>query len=241
MGLPVGVVGAAPVVPQRDTIELEQRGVNHDASREASISGSTLDEDGEASSPSAEHVDVSKAEGDFAVSVAPQAMATSPADLFALASQALTREFSRRSSHFRSHDGEKDLEAEGDDASEDFNLLAYLRNEEAQYDAAGFKRKVVGVSWDKLNVTGSGGMKVRVSLCGPLGLQLFADFATARQMNIRTFPDAVKEAVLWPLIKFFQITKTGPFKLSPINILHEFDGCLKPGEMCLVLGRPGSG
>ncbi|KWU42587.1 hypothetical protein RHOSPDRAFT_20945 [Rhodotorula sp. JG-1b] len=146
-------------------------------------------------------------------------MATSPADLFALASQALTREFSRRSSHFRSHDGEKDLEAEGDDASEDFNLLAYLRNEEAQYDAAGFKRKVVGVSWDKLNVTGSGGMK----------------------MNIRTFPDAVKEAVLWPLIKFFQITKTGPFKLSPINILHEFDGCLKPGEMCLVLGRPGSG
>lgn len=62
-----------------------------------------------------------------------------------------------------------------------------------------------------------------------------------RQMNIRTFPDAVKEAVLWPLIKFFQITKTGPFKPSPINILHEFDGCLKPGEMCLVLGRPGSG
>lgn len=67
MGLPIGVVGAAPVVPQRDAIELEQRGVNHGASPDASISGSTLDDDGQASSPSAEHVDVSKAEADFAV------------------------------------------------------------------------------------------------------------------------------------------------------------------------------
>ena len=67
MGLPVGVVGAAPVVPQRDTIELEQRGVNHGASLEGSISGSTLEDDRGASSPSAEHVDVSKAEADFAV------------------------------------------------------------------------------------------------------------------------------------------------------------------------------
>lgn len=67
------------------------------------------------------------------------------------------------------------------------------------------------------------------------------DEAASEQMNIRTFPDAVKEAVLWPLIKGMQITQTGPFKPSPINILHEFDGCLKPGEMCLVLGRPGSG
>lgn len=73
MSLPIGVVGAAPVVPQRDTIELEQRGVNHGASPDASISGSTLEDDGEASSPSAEHVDVSKAEADFAVSRAPQA------------------------------------------------------------------------------------------------------------------------------------------------------------------------
>lgn len=67
MGLPVGVVGAAPVVPQRDTIELEQRGVNHGASTDASISGSTLEDGDEASGPSAERVDVSKAEADFAV------------------------------------------------------------------------------------------------------------------------------------------------------------------------------
>ena len=34
---------------------------------------------------------------------------------------------------------------------------------------------------------------------------------------------------------------TGKFAGEPKNLLHEFDGCLKPGEMCLVLGRPGSG
>jgi ATP-binding cassette subfamily G (WHITE) protein 2 (SNQ2) len=58
---------------------------------------------------------------------------------------------------------------------------------------------------------------------------------------IRTFPDAVKEAMLWPLIKFWKTTKTGPFKVQAKDLLNEFDGCLKPGEMCLVLGRPGSG
>jgi ATP-binding cassette subfamily G (WHITE) protein 2 (SNQ2) len=46
---------------------------------------------------------------------------------------------------------------------EDFDLLAYLRNEDEQRDSAGFKRKVIGVSWSKLNVQGNGGMKVRFS------------------------------------------------------------------------------
>ncbi|GAA5991262.1 hypothetical protein JCM10908_003228 [Rhodotorula pacifica] len=200
MGLPVGVVGAAPVVPQHDTVQMEkQQATGASGSPGESVSGSTLDEgDRESQREGVEGVNVSKAEAEFA---------------------ALRRELSRRSSQFRNGVGEKDHESEGQDASEDFDLLSYLRNEEEQYDAAGFKRKVVGVSWDKLHVTGNGGM----------------------QMNIRTFPDAVKEAVLWPLVKVMQITKTGPFKLDPKNVLHEFDGCLKPGEMCLVLGRPGSG
>lgn len=60
-------------------------------------------------------------------------------------------------------------------------------------------------------------------------------------MHIRTFPDAIMEAVMWPVIKFMKTTKTGWFKPSPKDLLREFDGCLKPGEMCLVLGRPGSG
>lgn len=74
--------------------------------------------------------------------------------------QDLRRELSRRSSLYRTKTGHKDVEKEGSEDSEDFDLLAYLRDEADQYDAAGFKRKVVGVSWDKLNVTGAGGMKV---------------------------------------------------------------------------------
>lgn len=66
-------------------------------------------------------------------------------------------------------------------------------------------------------------------------------FIVLLQIFIRTFPDAIKEAVLWPVIKFWKVTKTGPFKASPRNLLQSFDGCLKPGELCLVLGRPGSG
>jgi ATP-binding cassette subfamily G (WHITE) protein 2 (SNQ2) len=32
-----------------------------------------------------------------------------------------------------------------------------------------------------------------------------------------------------------------PFATKPKTILHKNSGLLKPGEMCLVLGRPGSG
>lgn len=65
--------------------------------------------------------------------------------------QELRRQYSRQSSLHRIKSGQKDLEKEGSNDSEDFDLLAYLRGESDQYDAAGFKRKVVGVSWDKLN------------------------------------------------------------------------------------------
>ncbi|GAA5969290.1 hypothetical protein JCM8115_006751 [Rhodotorula mucilaginosa] len=198
-GLPGAIAGPGLGPHEAVAAHSTQEEPIHEKAGVESASASTLNGGDEASQGRAgEGVNVRKAEQEFAD---------------------LRRELSRRSSLYRTKTGHKDVEKEGSEDSEDFDLLAYLRDEADQYDAAGFKRKVVGVSWDKLNVTGAGGMK----------------------MNIRTFPDAVKEAVLWPLIKFFQITKTGPFKPSPINILHEFDGCLKPGEMCLVLGRPGSG
>ncbi|GAA5923733.1 uncharacterized protein JCM15063_003745 [Sporobolomyces koalae] len=130
----------------------------------------------------------------------------------------LRRELSRHSSAHRNKTGEKDLEKEGED-DDDFDLLSYLQGQQTKADEAGMHRKVVGVSWTGLTVVGAGGMKI----------------------FIRTFPDAVKEAILWPVIKFWKITGTGPFKASPRNLLENFDGCLKPGELCLVLGRPGSG
>ncbi|GAA5882789.1 hypothetical protein JCM16303_002456 [Sporobolomyces ruberrimus] len=130
----------------------------------------------------------------------------------------LRRELSRQSSAHRNKNGNKDAEKEGED-DDDFDLLSYLQGQQSKADEAGMHHKVVGVSWTDLTVVGAGGMKI----------------------FIRTFPDAIKEAVLWPVIKFWKVTKTGPFKASPRNLLQSFDGCLKPGELCLVLGRPGSG
>ncbi|GAA5965734.1 hypothetical protein JCM21900_006739 [Sporobolomyces salmonicolor] len=128
----------------------------------------------------------------------------------------LRRELSRRSSLYRTQTGHKDAEKEGGD-SDDFDLLAYLQGEQQSADGAGMKRKAVGVSWSGLTVVGAGGMKI----------------------YIRTFPDAVKEFALYPVFKI--MAWAGVFKPTPKNLLENFDGALKPGEMCLVLGRPGSG
>ncbi|GAA5926233.1 hypothetical protein JCM3775_000963 [Rhodotorula graminis] len=187
--VPVGAVGATGVVPQHDMMQVEEGRIQHDGGSTDTLAAGT-------SSRDEGHVNVKNAEADF---------------------QNLRRELSRRSSQHRTQTGVKDREKEGSDTSEDFDLLEYLRGEADQYDTAGFKRKVVGVSWTKHNVQGAGGMKI----------------------FIRTFPDAVKEALLWPVIKYMKLT--GKFAGEPKNLLHEFDGCLKPGEMCLVLGRPGSG
>jgi len=75
----------------------------------------------------------------------------------------------------------------------------------------------LGVVWQDLTVSGIGGVKNFVS----------------------TFPDAV--------IGFFNIFSTiwsllgMDKKGKEIDILKGFKGVMKPGEMCLVLGRPGSG
>ncbi|GAA5916936.1 hypothetical protein JCM6882_003833 [Rhodosporidiobolus microsporus] len=190
---PAAFVGAAaPVAPASANLEISQ---HEEKEVGTTSSASTLNDADAPKEVGADHVDVQRAEAQFAE---------------------LSHQLSRHSSHYRAQTGEKDLEGGDDD---DFDLAAYLAGEVNEADAAGFKRKTLGVAWDRLNVKGNGGIK----------------------LHIRTFPDAVKEAVLWPMIKFMKVTKTGFFKPNPVNLLHDFDGCLKPGEMCLVLGRPGSG
>lgn len=75
--------------------------------------------------------------------------------------QELRRELSRRSSAHRNKTGEKDAEKEGEDDG-DFDLLSYLQGQQSKEDEAGIHHKVVGVSWEGLNVVGAGGMKVRL-------------------------------------------------------------------------------
>ena len=74
-----------------------------------------------------------------------------------------------------------------------------------------------GVIWDNLTVRGIGGVK---------------NF-------VKVFPDAFVDFFNVPgtIMKIFGIGKKG----KEFNILHGFRGVAKPGEMVLVLGRPGSG
>ncbi|KAJ5603081.1 hypothetical protein N7537_006037 [Penicillium hordei] len=113
----------------------------------------------------------------------------------------------------------KDIEkAEGSTASDDsWDLETTLRGDRVASEEAGIKDKHIGVIWDNLTVRGMGGVRT----------------------YIKTFPDAIIDFLNLPgtLIDLFGWRKTG----QEYNILEGFRGLTRPGEMVLVLGRPGSG
>lgn len=101
----------------------------------------------------------------------------------------------------------------------EFNLADELRAGRQAADEANIAHKNVGVVWEDLEVIGAGGMR----------------------MNIRNFSNAIIEQVMMPVIKVMSLVGKNPFAPKPKTILHKNSGVLRPGEMCLVLGRPGSG
>lgn len=110
--------------------------------------------------------------------------------------------------------GEKDVEAGSED---EFDLREYLQSNAAASDDAGIKHKKVGVTFENLTVLG----------------------ADSVELNIRTFQDALLGNVLWLPMKIASLFGVG--KPGSRKLLDDFTGCVKPGEMVLVLGRPGSG
>lgn len=128
---------------------------------------------------------------------------------------------SRRQSIHSTHNKEVDLEGDpvADSESEEvpFDLESTLRGYKATDEESGIRSKRIGVIWEGLTVTGQGGV---------------TNF-------VRTFPDA--------FISFFNVFETAMHifgigrKGRDCNILKDFRGVTKPGEMVLVLGRPGSG
>lgn len=94
----------------------------------------------------------------------------------------------------------------------DFDLEKWLRRFMEQLSVEGLKEKALGVSYRHLDVFGSG---------SALKLQ-----------------DTVGSIVTAPLKlgEFFSFNKK-----QTKQILHGFDGFLNPGELLIVLGRPGSG
>ncbi|KAI1490494.1 ABC-2 type transporter [Biscogniauxia mediterranea] len=139
----------------------------------------------------------------------------------------LQRELSglSRASRVRSHksdDPEKGVNVSTDtpesvDSSDLFDLENALRGGLDAEQEAGIRPKHIGVYWDGLTVKGMGGM---------------TNF-------VKTFPDAFVDFVdYWtPLKNALGLSNKG----VEATLLDNFKGVVNPGEMVLVLGRPGSG
>ncbi|KAJ7687385.1 ABC-2 type transporter-domain-containing protein [Mycena rosella] len=120
-----------------------------------------------------------------------------------------------------------DVEKKGEeDQAETFDLREYLTSSNDAQQQAGIKarpHKHVGVTWDDLEVQVAGGIdsKWYVGTFGGACL----DFFLAIPLYI------------WSLFAPLFTKHEGPSR----TILHKSSGMLKAGEMCLVLGCPGSG
>ncbi|KAK4230160.1 ABC transporter G family member 11 [Podospora fimiseda] len=142
---------------------------------------------------------------------------------FAQLQRELSR-ISRRASHARSHGDAEKGQAKNSSSSEDldgteeqFDLEAALRGDLDAEREAGIRPKHIGVCWDGLTVKGIGG-----------------------QTNyVKTFPDAFVDFFdyVTPIKNALGFGKKG----VEATLLDNFKGVCKPGEMVLVLGKPGSG
>jgi hypothetical protein len=114
--------------------------------------------------------------------------------------------------------GHRDLEKGDESDEEPFDLEATLRGDRALAEESGLKFKQIGVLWRDLTVQGIGG---------------------SMKIYVKTFPDAfVSFFDFWsPIKRLFSRENPGQKR----NILQSFKGLVQPGEMVLVLGRPGSG
>lgn len=138
--------------------------------------------------------------------------------------QELQREFTgvsrasrRNSKPANNADPEKNVSDNSTDAESLFDLETALRGDLDSQNAAGIKDKHVGAYWDGLTVKGFGG----------------------RANYVSTFPDAFVDFFdyITPVMNLLGLGK----KPVEATLLHEFQGVCKPGEMVLVLGKPGSG
>lgn len=125
----------------------------------------------------------------------------------------------------RTEDSE-DIEAQmagKDDEGEDFSLGDFLKDGHFEKRTEGQSAKKVGVVWKHLTVQGVG---------------VTATF-------VKTLPDAIVGTFgpdLYRIVSRFvpslpQLGRHG----ERLDLIHDFSGVVRDGEMMLVLGRPGSG
>jgi ATP-binding cassette, subfamily G (WHITE), member 2, SNQ2 len=130
----------------------------------------------------------------------------------------ISRQHSKRDGNDQTVDVEKAISASTTEDAEQFDLEETLRGNKQMEDEAGIKGKQIGVMWEDLTVKGIGGSKIHVP----------------------TFPDAFVDFFGGPVKLAINLLGLGR-KAEEVEILRNFKGLAKPGEMVLVLGRPGSG
>ncbi|KAK3332194.1 ABC-2 type transporter-domain-containing protein [Cercophora scortea] len=136
----------------------------------------------------------------------------------------LRRELSR-ASHTNSHRKSADVEKgpgiadtlSSEDSADQFDLETALRGGLDAEREAGIRPKHIGVYWEGLTVKGLGGVT----------------------NYVKTFPDAFIDFfdVISPIKRVLGLGRKG----VEATLLRNFRGVCKPGEMVLVLGKPGSG
>jgi ABC-type multidrug transport system ATPase subunit len=131
------------------------------------------------------------------------------------------REQTHQSSETELDDGDVEKQAEEDD-NDGFELSEFMREGHFEKRVDGRSTKRIGVTWKNLTVKGSG----------------------STSTYTKTLPDAILGTFgpdLYRMITYF----LPQFKLNRHaqlrTLIHDFTGIVRPGEMMLVLGKPGSG
>ncbi|RDB29035.1 ABC transporter G family member 11 [Hypsizygus marmoreus] len=172
----------------------------------------TLNEERREIGESSHHVDVARAEAEFNA-LSRQLTIKSHTDVHRKRSELSVSTI----------DVEKEAQQEKGD-EERFDLRDYLSSSNDANQRAGMKHKHVGVVWEDLQVDVMGGLDHKFYV------------GTLRDATIAFFLGPI--FWLWSLISpLFPVKKN----VVTRTILHKSSGVLKPGEMCLVLGCPGSG
>lgn len=112
--------------------------------------------------------------------------------------------------------------AAGDGSGDDyepFDLREWLGTIQPEAAQVGWKKKSLGVSWHDLAVRA----------------------ANSTDMNVPTIPSMALFELIGPFLDISKMLGYDPFAPKERHILQNFNGCARPGEMVLVIGRPGSG